>query len=239
MYDLHKPFNNPFDDAAIGLNNLLAFTSDNIVRMTNNNTGGFLTTRITATSTALGAVNTAFQVDLSKLGERKTSKKAKADYRITLKTGAGEIHVALQGKYGRNSAMLDTFFPQGLSKFNAMTDDQVANGWTALISELTNHQAEVGAAIVAQATELKDGWLAVYEPSEDATGAKDSAMEVKHAARQALQLELCRNWLTIALQFPRQPEKLDVYMQQSLLEPNTIPPEPEPPVPPVPPTPTP
>jgi len=237
MYDLHKPFNNPFDDAGIGINNLIAFTTDHLVKMNNNNTGAFLAARITATTTAFATVNTAFQSDLGKLGERKTSKKAKVNYRQTLRDGAADIMLALQKEYGKKSPMLTTFFPQGLSKFNAMPDDQVTNEWTTLIAALTTHTAEVGAQLVTDATSLKSGWMAVYTPSESASGAKDSTMTAKKAARQALQLELCKNWLTIALQFPRQPEKLDVYMQQSLLESHnpapaeTTPPSPTPPNP--------
>ena len=234
MFDLHKPFNNPFDDPGMGLNNLLAFTTDHQGRMTSNNTGGFLTLRLAATTTALASVNTAFQADLGKLGERKTSKQAKQDYRATLTDGAGKIMVTLQAKYGKTSGMLTTFFPQGLGKFNKVPDDQVTNVWTTLITELTAHSADVGAQTVTDATALKTGWLAVYAPSESASGAKDSAMEAKRAARQALQLELWRNWLTIALQFPRDPSKLDVYMQQSLLTPNNPSPPPPAPTPPPP-----
>ena len=234
MYDLHKPFINPFDASSISINNLVAFTTDHLGKMTNNNTGGFLTTRITASTAALGVVNTAFQSDLGSLGTRKTSKKAKDDYRKTLVNGAGKIMVTLQNKYGKKSPMLDTFFPQGLTKFNAVPDDQVTNEWTMLIAALTGHTAEVGAQTVTDATNLKNGWVAVYTPSENASGVKDATMLAKQTARQALQLELYKNWLTIALQFPRQPEKLDVYMQQSLLSPHNPTPTPPAPTPPPP-----
>lgn len=234
MYDLHKPFINPFDAPSISINNLVAFTTDHLGRMTNNNTGGFLTTRIPATTTALGTVNTAFQSDLSKLGERKTSKQTKDNYRKTLVEGAGKIMVTLQQEYGKKSPMLATFFPQGLTKFNAVPDDQVTNEWNMLIAALTAHTAELGGQAATDATTLKNGWVAVYTPSETASGVKDATMGAKNAARQALQLELCKNWLTIALQFPRQPEKLDVYMQQSLLSPHNPAPTPPAPTPPPP-----
>jgi hypothetical protein len=238
MYDLHKVLTNPFDDPGIGVNGLVAFTTDNISKMTGNNPGGIFTGRITATNTALTGVNTAFSADLGSLGARKTSKKAKDDYRKTLTDGAGKIMVTLQNKYGRKSAMLETFFPQGLSKFNKATDDQVTNEWTTLITALTAHSADVGAQTVTDATALKTGWVAVYAPSESSSGAKDTTMTAKNAARAALQLELFKNLLTIALQYPRQPEMLDQFMQQSLLQPHTqspgaspTPPSPAPPGP--------
>jgi len=237
MYDLHKPFINPFDDTAIAILHLTNFTADHLIRMNNNNTGGFLTARIAVTRTALDTVNTAFESDLTSLGVRKTSKSAKTDYRQTLRDGAADIMLTLQKQYGKKSNMLATFFPLGLTKFNAAQDDAVEKEWTSLITALTAHTAEVGAATVTQATNLKAGWLAVYAPSETTTAAKNAAMEVKNAARQALQLELCKNWLTIALQFPRQPEKLDVYMQPSLLSPHNPAPATPTPTPPAKPTP--
>jgi hypothetical protein len=50
-----------------------------------------------------------------------------------------------------------------------------------------------------------------------------------------LQLELFKNLLTIALNFPRQPDQLDIYMQPSLLADHpqqTIPKPTPPPLPP-------
>jgi hypothetical protein len=239
MFDLHKPFNNPFDDVAISIDNLVDFTSDHLGKMKDNNTGGFLTARIAATQAAFDAVNSAFQLDEGSLGDRKTSKAAKANYRQTIKDEAGTIYSALQGSYGKKSPMLATFFPHGLTGFNSTRDDQMGNELTTLVTKLTAHQTEFPASVVTQATALKTGWAAVYAPSESTSAAKDTTMGAKNTARQALQLELCKNWLTIALQFPRQPEKLDVYMQPSLLSPHNPAPATPTPTPPATPTPTP
>jgi hypothetical protein len=85
----------------------------------------------------------------------------------------------------------------------------------------SRYQTQLGAPVVASATTLLSGWNAVYQPSESASSIKAAAMGGKNTARGALQLELFKNLLTIALQYPRQPEMVDVYMQQSLLEPHT------------------
>jgi hypothetical protein len=80
---------------------------------------------------------------------------------------------------------------------------------------------------------LHTGWNAVYAPSETATGAKTSTRDAKKAARAALALELYKNLLTLALQFPKQPDKLDLYMQLSLLGPHSPTPSTPPPLAPV------
>ncbi len=72
----------------------------------------------------------------------------------------------------------------------------------------------------------------MYAASETSSGAKTTTEEGKRNARLGLQLELFKNLLTLALNFPRQPEKLDLYMQQSLLEDHPHqPPAPPPPGP--------
>ena len=221
MYDIHKVLTNPFDDPHIGLNGLLAFTTDHQGKMADNNTNGFLTARIAATNIAVVGVNTAFAADLGKLGERKTSKKDKDDYRASMTPAISKIYVTLQGKYGEKSSKLTEFFPNGRTGFNTATDDQVGNNLQTLITAVTAHVADFSQQLVTDATALLTGWNAVYTPSESSSGAKKTAMTAKNNARAALQLELFKNLLTIALQFPRQPEMLDLYMQQSLLEPHT------------------
>ena len=220
MIDLHKPFLIPFNDPDISIDNLVSFTADHLGRANNNNTGGFLTQRIAATLPAFAAVNTAFQRDKGKLGVRKSSKKFKTAYRKTLAEGLAKIQVALQNIFGKKAPMMATFFPKGLTVLTRTRDDMMASELTALVMALTTQVAAVGPQLVADATALLSGWAAVYAPSESASSAKSATMTAKRTARRALQLELCRNWLTIALQFPGEPAMLDVYMQPSLLSPH-------------------
>jgi hypothetical protein len=90
-----------------------------------------------------------------------------------------------------------------------------------LINGVTNHQAQLGAQTAADATALLTGWTAVNTASAASTGAKVTTKAAKSSARANLQMELFKNLLTIALAFPRKPEQLDVYMQQTLLQPHT------------------
>ena len=123
-------------------------------------------------------------------------------------------------------------FPQGRKVFSSCTDDHVENHLQTLLNGLTAHQGDLGAAVVADAGGLLSTWTAIHAASESSTGAKTTTQDQKRVARLGLQLELFKNLLTIALNFPRQPEKLPLFMQQSLLEDHPVlPPEPAPPVP--------
>jgi len=238
MFDFHRTFNNPFNDPNIAMDRLIGFTTDHLPKMTANNPGGFLTARIAATTTALSGVNTAFVTDTDKLGLRKAMKQLKDDYRAALPAGVAKINGLLTGQFGDNSTQATECFPSGRSIFSSCKDDVVGNHLQTMIDGVTKYQAQLGAGAVTAATALLTGWNAVYAPSETSGTAKDTSITAKNTARLALQLELFKNLLTIALQYPSQPEKLDLYMQQSLLETHPAAP-PTPPPPPPPPAPTP
>lgn len=233
MMDLHKFLINPFDDPGISMDELLSFTTDHVQRLTANNSGGLYTARLAATGAAIATVHAAFSDDQSKLGFRKARKQAKDAYRKTLPEKIGRIAVAIEAAFGEGAPEFTECFPQGRTIFGRCADDQLANYLQTLITGVNTHSAQLAAQVIADATALLAGWNAVYTVSETATGAKTTTQAAKNAARAALQLELFKNLLTIALNFPRTPEALDTYMQQSLLEDHPAAPT-EPPVPPPP-----
>ena len=100
---------------------------------------------------------------------------------------------------------------------------------------VTARQAALGAALVTEVTGLLTQWQGIYAQSESSGGNATTSQEGKKLARENLQLMLFLNLLKLAEMFARQPEKLDLYMQQSLLENHPH----QPPAPPTPPTPPP
>ena len=235
MIDLHKFLINPFDDPKISVDELLAFGTDHLQRMNSNDPDGVFGERITATTTAVTAVGNAFTDDQTKLGVRKARKQAKDAYRTALPGSIAKIAAAVAAEFGASAPEVAECLPQGRTVFSNCADDKVANHLQTLVNGVTAHQPPLAAKVVTDATALLTGWNAVYAPSESAGGAKTTTQAAKNAARAALQLELFKNLLTLALNFAGQPEKLDTYMQQGLLEDHPQ----QPPTPPTPPTPPP
>ena len=217
MIDLHRFLTNPFDEPGISLDELLAFSTDHLQRLLANNSGSVFAARITATTAALGVLGTAFTDDQTKLGLRKARKLAKNHFRAALPESIAKIYGVVTGKFGPSAPEVAECFPAGRSVFTKAVDDKLANELQTLVNGVTAHQAQLGTQVVTDATTLVTGWNAVYAPSETSSGAKATTQAAKSAARAGLQLELFKNLLTIALNYPRLPELLDVYMQQSLL----------------------
>jgi hypothetical protein len=220
----------PFDDPNVSIDELAAFSTDHLQRIIANNTNGIFTARIPIISAKLADVEDGLNEDQTKLGLRKARKQAKNSFREALPGNVAKIHGVVVGKYGVDSPEVIECFPQGRKVFSACTDDHVDNHLQTMINGVTAHQADLGAAVVTEASGLLTSWNAIYNASEASTGAKVTTQDQKNAARSALQLELFKNLLIIAENFPRQPEKLALYMQQSLLEDH--PAQPEEPTPP-------
>ena len=218
MRNLSKFFENPFDDRGISMDELLAFTTDNIARMSANNGSGELTARITATQSGLDLVMERFSDDNTKLALRKARKMVKDDFRKELPAKVGKLAVKVEDQYGEKSPQFVECFPQGRAVFGKATDDALEAHIQTLIDGLTAHQTDLGAQVVTDATALKTGWLAVYAPSEAASAAKSATQDEKKYARENLQLMLFLNLVKYMEMHPREPEKLATYMTQSLLE---------------------
>src|SRR5690348_3416158 len=97
--DLSKYLDNPFDGATYGVEKLTTFASDNLLRMSNNNTGGDLTARIAATTTALASMETNSSNDQTKLAIRKSLVQAKENFRRDLPIDIQKIYGKCLGEY--------------------------------------------------------------------------------------------------------------------------------------------
>ena len=222
----------PFDDIGIGLGKLVRFTLDHIQRMIANNVGHELDTRITATQGALTLVLSHATDDETKLALRKAHNQTKTDFRVALPGKVAMSAAAITAKYGPASVVMTECFPLGRSIFSTSPIGDLAKHLETLQNGITAHAADLGPQVVADTAALVTGWAAVHAASEIADGAKISTQEAKQLARENLQLMLFLNLLKIAEMYARQPEKLALYMQQSLLE--NHPAQPDEPTPPAP-----
>jgi mitochondrial fission protein ELM1 len=143
---------------------------------------------------------------------------AKDAFRATLPGRVAKVMAAVVARYSDDAPEVVECCPQGRTVFSRTTDDQVAGHLQTLINGVTAHLAELGAPLLAEATAILTTWNSIYNASESASGAKTATIAEKNAARENLQLMLFLNLLKLAEMWARQPAKLALYMQQSLLE---------------------
>lgn len=237
MIDLHRFLENPFDDRGISLAELLSFASDHLARMIANNTGGELAARITATTSALGLVQDSATDDQTKKAIRKARKQVKDAFRKSVLAEVAKVYGAVVAQYGPNAPEVAECFPQGRTIFSSCTDDRLEQHVQTLQNGVTAHVADLGAPLVAAVAGLLTQWGGIWAASETSGGAATTSQEAKRMARENLQLMLFLNLLKLAEMFARQPDQLDLYMQQSLLEDRPMADDVPPPTPPAPPAP--
>lgn len=238
MKQLAPMFEVPFDDPSIGSARLIAFATDNLQRMIANNPGNELDPRITATTSSLELYTDCLTDDQTKLGVRKSRKMAKDAFRESIPGSVAKFAGSIVAQYGSNAPELAECFPEGRTIFSTCRDDEVLQHLETLSNGVNAHVADLGAPLGTKVTQLIAAWVAIYNASETSAGQKTTTEAEKKMARNNLALMLFLNLVKLMEMFPRQPEKLALYMTQSLLE---VPgsdeeeePEPPPPAPPVP-----
>lgn len=218
MRKLSTFLENPFDDPGISIGELLAFTTDHLQRMIANNASGELTARITATTSAYQLVADCVIDDETKLALRMARNLAKKNFRQdTLLSGVERVEAGIISAYADSSLVLMEALPNGRSIFGSCRDDQLAIHLNTIHAAVTAHAADLAPAIVTLANTLKAQWTAILAACEETTGNKTSTQEGKKQARYNLQLMLFLNLNKLGEMFPRQPEKLSLYMQEHLL----------------------
>ena len=139
MRDLHFYLTNPFNDSKISMDELVAFSTDHLARLTANNPAAVFAERITATTTALAGVGGAFTDDKTKLALRKARKQAKDDFRAALPAAVGKIYGAVLAQFADAGAEMTECFPQGRTVFSTCTDGALAEELQTLVNGVTAH----------------------------------------------------------------------------------------------------
>ncbi len=217
MLDLRKVFTNWFKDPAISFSELLSYASHHLQRMVANNPGAALNARITATTTALSAVESGVTDVGTKAAIQKSKTEIKNTYREVLPENIRKIHAAVVAVYGDPSPELTECFPEGRAIFAKCRDEQLNNKLSQLLAALTPKEAQVGETAVSNAAGLLSTWIAIYAAQGEAVAQRESTAGSRDAAKAALQLQLYLNVLELAKMFPDQPDKCDLYCPQQYL----------------------
>lgn len=217
MLDLRKIFTNWFKDAEISFSELLKYAARHLQAMVANNPGAALNTRITATQTALSAVEAGVTDVGTKAAIQKANTQTKNTFRKALPENIRRIHAGVVAQYGDPSADLTACFPEGRGVFGACRDEELNNKLGTLLAGLT---ARLPAMATAQgnAAGLLSTWTAIFAAQDVAMAQKSMMAGSRDAAKESLQLALYLNVLELAKMFPDQPDKCDLYCPQQYLQ---------------------
>ena len=123
-----------------------------------------------------------------------------------------------RSKFPKGSAAYTEFFPLGLNYSNKARLGQVPALLDRLITAADKHKTTLGPELLAEFTALKATYNGARDGQVEAKGDLAQARADLATTRTALELQLGKNILTIALHHLGHPERAADYFNQSLLE---------------------
>lgn len=213
MIKIARFFEIQFSDEGFSAAELLSFSHDHVARLANQNFEGRYNTMLAATTNAYeafgGTVSDETTVDA--IGKARTT--AKTDHLETIKKKLSGLSGTLHGKFGNESVQYTEFFPQGLTEIHKATEPRVKPILDRIVQAATTHLPEE----IEELTALRSTWDSLYQSASDGRASTGDADQIRQEANAALQLQLTKNLLELALEYVGQPAKAAVFFDESRL----------------------
>lgn len=232
MIDLDRFLRNPFARPEISQADLVPFTADHLALLAVQNTEGRFNDAITATDALFTALSGRIVQESTAAAIRRARTAALEAKRATVHRELSQLEGLIHARFPRGSATYVELLPGGLAEFREVGLDLLNARLESLLERLEPHAATIGAADVAALAALQEEWATLRGEQVKKKGVSTDAAGDRRAASDALRGQLFDNLLLIARLEKGRPERIGLYMRQSLLEEPTT--EPEPAAPPAP-----
>lgn len=220
MFNLISFFDNFFEAARISDDNLKKFVQDHLARLAANNGGGDFTTILNDMTLAYtGYFGKITDTDLAKAVQQSLT--MSADNLITtFKKTVSQKEGAIKSQYGADSPTYQEFFPYGLTEYSKATKANVETLMTRMVSSCTAHVADLGAAMVALFANIQSNYVTARTLQLSKIAEVSTDISDKHATRDVVELQLCRNVHYIGYSFPGNADRCMDFFDQSIIRPN-------------------
>lgn len=218
MINLSVFFKNHFDTKEVSDDNMRKFADIELQRMITNNPGGIYDVIITNT----GVVYTVY---FGAIGDEavRTAVKEGTTVELNLEIDRFKHDVSrkeglIRSLYGVGSGTYQEFFPQGLTAY-ANADLGNIHTFTKIMKDASiAHAADVGAAFVTLFTDYDTNILAKREAQNVLIGEVAGKRDTTETSRNALEVQLMVNVLTIAINNIGNFSAVDTYFDQSFIQ---------------------
>ena len=218
MINLNVFFKNHFDTTFISDENLRKFADINLQRLTTNNPGGIYTGLITDT----GIVYLAY---FGAIGDEAVRTAVKEGTTVELniavenfKHDVSQKEGIIRGIYGVDSGTYQEFFPQGLTAYSNADLGNIHSFTQIMMDAATAHAVDVGAPFVTLFTDYHNDILAKRQAQLVLMGEVEGKKDVTEASRNAVEVQLMKNLLTIAVNNIGNFSAVDTYFDQSFIQ---------------------
>ncbi len=210
-------FTNFFDSERITNLRLDTYTKDHLARLIANNPGGVFDDIINDTENAHNAFVKALNDVGGDIGDRKASTLTKEQARENFNAFIRQREGLIKSTFNKPSAPYTLFFPDGLSPYSFATDQEYELLVNNIVARANQFETELGTPFKDAATAAADAYLTAEQSQTNEKGDVSATRGKLATATAALTRQLTINALTIALQFPLDATKPEIYFETSLL----------------------
>jgi hypothetical protein len=218
MINPEKFFELQFNDADFSDERFSMFAEVHVSRLEANNPGGKYTPLITPTLALSSALKTAMAEKHFMRSEREGATLTVDNVMDNFKKFALKTEQLIGYTFDKSSVVYQEFYPHGTPEYTNMTKTNASNLIANMKSACQKHAASLPAAVVSQMESLASDYERARREQLDKSASIEGKQDESGEARAALELQLTKNLLTLALDFIGQPEKCHTYFQTSLLK---------------------
>ena len=217
MEKIKNLFTDFFESKNITNLRLDTYTKDHLARLVANNPSAVFDDIISATE----SLNSDFLKALNEvggdIGDRKASTLTKDQARENFNAFIRQREGLIKSTFNKPSAQYTLFFPNGLSPFSEATDQGYELLVNNIVARANQFETELGTPFKDAATAAAEAYLNAEQSQTNEKGDVSATRAKLATATAALTRQLTINALTIALQFPLDATKPEVYFETSLL----------------------
>ncbi len=215
MMDLVKFFKIPFDTDKISDDNLKKFSNDHIQRIVANNDSGqydeMRDNTITAYTDYFGAITDEYTAIAIRQSLTITTDNIIADFKASISQKEGLI----KSIWGVKAPEYQEFFPYGVNEYHQASKANIETLMNNMADAASTHQAELGVDFVNLFTDYKDKYKISREAQLEKKGVISEDKTSTSEKRDVLEIQLYINLLTLAIEFPGNPDRgMDFFDQQ-------------------------
>ena len=197
--NIERFFEIQFDDPYINRQQLRKFMEDHLKKIAINNTNNLYDTLLTETQqlyeTYFGTLNDVDTSNALQQSRTKSMENVRGQFSALMRRREGLI----SNSFTEDSPEYQEFFPHGITEYTEATLENVETLMVRIIGASATHSAELGTSLSAEFSKLKDSFIVARGKQLEQKGVVGKSSEAAGQSRNAAEIQLTKNLLTIVL----------------------------------------
>jgi len=217
MIGLDTYFKNQFDSEYISDKKMRRFTESHLGLLAANNSDGCYTRLLTDTTGVYNAYYGSMVDDAVKLSIQESLTRSKDEVHDRFRQAVSQHEGTIRGKWGIDSSIYEQFFPHGVREYTRSTMSDVKMLMDRFVTAAREHADELGKEFVRLFEDLRDEFVEIRQAQVEKMGEVSESRADTADTRDALEAQLMKNVLVIALDNIGHPERVSKFFDESLL----------------------